>query len=267
VTEYFHDHLARDDATPAASRPATHDEAADQLSEALPRKLHPSAPPRAPLTGSRAELEVANRQLHDASVALARTRLPVSRLRDLLQECATVEVDLENKRQRHLMEIGSWLARDGSPASRPASPASRPAEPPELLLSEQRLARLTRDVAAARLALPDCEQIQSAAARAVGEATAHRDAAHRQAILQAVAEHVEQHLVPALRHAQQMERLAWQMHDLLAQRDDHVGAAEIRTRMHRTLTAQYAASASAADGRAFSDRLLVDPSAELGSTE
>ena len=120
-----------------------------------------------------------------------------------------------------------------------------------MLSAEQSLARIAHDAAAARSALPTHEDVQSAAARRVGEATARRNEAHRQAILQAVAEHVEQHLVPALRHAQQMERLAWQMHDLLAQRDDHVGAAEIRTRMHQVKTAQFAASASAAEGRAF----------------
>ena len=50
-----------------------------------------------------------------------------------------------------------------------------------------------------------------------------------------------------LRHAQEMERLAWQIHDVLAQRGDHAGVTEIRTRMHGAKTAQLAPAASAAE--------------------
>ena len=167
---------------------------------------------------------------------------------------------METYRQRQLAEIGKWLARDGSPASRPP-------ESQELLSAEQSLARIARDAAAARQALPDHEAVQTEAARAVGEATARRNAAHRACILAIVAEHIEQNLVPALKHAQQLERSAWQIHDALDQRADHAGAAEIRTAIHRVKTRQYERAASAAEGRAFSDRLLVDPSAELGSDQ
>ena len=83
----------------------------------------------------------------------------------MLADCTSAEHELETYRQRQLAEIGKWLARDGSPASRPP-------ESQELLSAEQSLARIARDAAAARQALPDHEAVQTEAARAVGEATA-----------------------------------------------------------------------------------------------
>jgi hypothetical protein len=135
----------------------------------------------------------------------------------------------------------------------------------ELLTAEQSLARIQRDAAAARSSLPTHETVQSEAARYVAETTARRDQAHRDCVLATVAEHIERHLVPTISRAQALERVVWEVHDHLAQRGDHAGASEIRTAMHRVKTRQYERAASAAEGRAFSDRLLVDPSAELGS--
>jgi hypothetical protein len=201
-------------------------------------------------------LAAASLELHAALAALDRCRQPVARLRSLMADCTSAEVDLENKRQQFLSIIGSWLGAGGLPP--------RPTEPTDLLEVEQRIARLQRDAAAARSALPDHEAVQSEAARYVAEATARRNAALRSAILAAVADCIERRLTPALQTAQEIERVIWEVSDHLAQRDDHAGVSEIRTRMYRIKTAQLAPPASAAAGRAFSDRILVDPSAELG---
>jgi hypothetical protein len=200
-------------------------------------------------------LAAATNELHAASAAFERCRAPVDRLRALLSDCTSAEVDLENKRREYLSTIGAWLGAGGLPP--------RPTEPRDLLEVEQRIAHLRRDAAAARSALPTHEDVQSAAARYLAEATARRNAAHRSAILQTVAEHIEQRLTPALQTAQEIERAIWEVHDHLAQRDDDDAVTEIRTRMHRIKTAQLAPTASAAAGRAFSDRILVDPSAAL----
>jgi small-conductance mechanosensitive channel len=217
-----------------------------------------SAARNGPLTGSRAELAKLNAQIDAAVARLDRCRQPVTRLRDLLQQCTGVELDLENKRQRHLTEIGEWLATGGAPDARPA-------EPVELLATEQGLARLTRDVAAARLVLPDAEQIQATAAAHFNELKTRRGAVHRQVIMQAVDECISQRLEPALHAAQLVERQIWQVADALHQRGDAAAVARIREQVYSAKTAQLAPSTSLAEGVSFINGLLVDPSVELAS--
>jgi len=141
----FADTTIADTAERAASAPTARAEAPADGHTSAAADTGTSAARRGPLTGPRAELAAANRELHAASAALDRCRGPVNRLRVLLADCTSAEHELETLRQRRLAELGKWLASSGSPDQRPTEPA-------ELLRAEQSLARIQRDAAAARSA-------------------------------------------------------------------------------------------------------------------
>jgi hypothetical protein len=74
---------------------------------------------------------------------MERFKLPIDRLRTLINAVDAAERELEVHRQAHLAQQGRWLANGGPPDQRPT-------EPVELHAAEQRLIDAQRAGAAAR---------------------------------------------------------------------------------------------------------------------
>src|SRR5262249_24058176 len=131
--------------------------------------------------------------------------------------------------------------------------------------AEERVAETARDAAAARQALPDHEAVVSAAARHVNELTRERDRLHREVVLEAIADHLQHRLVPAIRAMRTTEKAAWDVADAFSRLGDDATAQRIAEVIGATKGSTVPPAADVSAGRAFLAAVLHDPSRELGA--
>jgi hypothetical protein len=256
VHDYSNDHRG-DAATPAPCGRAQRAEAADQVSEELPRKLHPSAPQRGPLSLHRAQLVELNAQHRAAVEALRRSQEPPRRLHALIDGLQHAEQNLISLQNEHDGEVGSYVAN--------GCKGNRPTPPRELVEAERALAQAAEDARVARHALPTHEAVVTEAAKLVGELTARREQALRDAVLEAIADHLDRRYSTPMEAARAAEKVAWDIADGLTETGDPQTAQRVAEAIRAAKSRLTTPKPEPQRGKAFLAALMRDPaSAQLG---
>jgi hypothetical protein len=176
-------------------------------------------------------------------------------LHQLIAGLQRAEQAAQDATLRHDGEVGRWIA-NGATGKRPT-----PAQ--ELDDAQRNLARAAEDGRAARHMLPQAEAAVAEAAALVGQLTQRREVALTDAVLEAIADHLDTHYLPHMQAARSAEKACWDVIDALQPSDPPMAqriAELIRARKSRLAIP----TAEPHRGAAFIAALLRDPSAQLG---
>jgi hypothetical protein len=211
---------------------------------------------RTPFSPARQELARAQAALEHANAALRRCQEPIARLEAVIADVGNAERELEKRHHRYHAVLGEWYAGGAI--------TPRPGPDPELLAAERQLVAAQADAVAVRSVIADHSAVAQKASEAVRVAVARRDAAFRTAVVDALQQYINEHLIPAYQRAQTAELPVVALEQHFTASGDTASAAQIREIAQRARASCTPPDVDATAGAAFIAALHRDAAAELG---
>jgi hypothetical protein len=202
-------------------------------------------------TATRARLVDLAERIITIEKQLVTLREPLARYRSVVDAEEVARTEYQRRSAAHNAEIERYVA-DGCTSDRPSPPCG-------LLEAEHAYAAATSDAAAARRLTVQADQAIAETQRRLDLLRAERDAAHREAVIEAVETYIADTLAPAVEAKNRAEHRIWNIVDALNERGDFTLAQTVADMVHRCISTVSAPEPEPSRGAAFLGQLAADP--------